>query len=128
MNAGTHVTYWSTSKSPPGFLRGGTVYNNGYITVPRDGLYYVYSQFWYDRQSSSHHWCSFYIKLNDRNDIGRTRHYRQNPGAYDESQYTGVTVMLTAKDRLSVTVGDTCYYEFQTNDMAFLELSTLVNS
>ena len=110
MNAGTRVTYWSTSTSPPGFLRGGTVYNNGYITVPRDGLYYVYSQFWYDRRSGQNY-CSFIIQLNDRK-IGRSFHYQQNPGGYDESQYTGVTVMLTANDRLSVSVGNTCYYEF----------------
>ena len=118
MNAGT-VTYWSTSTSPPGFLRGGTVYNNGYITVPRDGLYYVYSQFWYDRQSSSHYYCSFYIKLNDSNNIGITLHYRHNPNSGDESQYTGVTVMLTANDRLSVTMGHTCRYEFHTGGHTF---------
>ncbi|XP_062520049.1 collagen alpha-2(I) chain-like [Corticium candelabrum] len=117
--SGTHVTYWSTSTSPPGFLRGGTVYNNGYITVPRDGLYYVYSQFWYDRQLSSHNWCSFYIKLNDSNNIGRTAHYRQNPSGRDESQYTGVTVMLTANDRLSVTVERKCYYKFYASGCTF---------
>ncbi|XP_062519957.1 pulmonary surfactant-associated protein D-like [Corticium candelabrum] len=120
LSTGTRVTYWSTSTSPPGFLRGGTVYNNGYITVPRDGLYYVYSQFWYDRSSgSSQYFCSFYIKLNGSNNIGRAIHYRQNPGSRDESQYTGVTVMLTANDRLSVIVGSGCRYEFYTYDMAF---------
>ena len=119
MNAGTRVTYWSTSKSSPGFLRGGTVYKNGYITVPRDGLYYVYSQFWYDQQSSSQNYCSFHIKLNDSNNIGRAHHYRKNPISYDQSQYTGVTVMLTANDRLSVTVGHTCYYEFYSDSRAF---------
>ncbi|XP_062520155.1 uncharacterized protein LOC134195163 [Corticium candelabrum] len=119
LSSGT-VTYWSTSTLPPGFLRGGTVYNNGYITVPRDGLYYVYSQFWYDRSSgSSQNYCSFYIKLNDSNNIGITRHYRQNPNGGDESQYTGVTVMLTANDRLSVTVGHTCRYEFHTGGSTF---------
>ena len=118
MNAGTHVTYWSTSTSPPGFLRGGTVYNNGYITVPRDGLYYVYSQFWYDREGGQNY-CSFRIKLNDSNNLGGVYHYRQNPGGYDESQYTGLTVMLTANDRISVTVGHTCNYDFYTTDTAF---------
>ena len=120
MNAGTHVTYWSsTSTSTPGFLRGGIVYNNGYITVPRDGLYYVYSQFLYDRSLGKKNSCSFYIKLNDSNNIGRTYHNRENPKAGDESQYTGVTVMLTANDRLSVTAGNTCRYEFFSDCRAF---------
>ncbi|XP_062519913.1 uncharacterized protein LOC134194940 [Corticium candelabrum] len=119
LSVGTRVTYWSTSTSPPGFLRGGTVYNNGYITVPRDGLYYVYLQLWYERDAGQNY-CSFWIKLNDTNNIGSVYHYQQNTDGHDESQYTGLTVMLTANDRISVTVRDsTCNCDFYTTDTAF---------
>ena len=35
------ITYWSTSS--PSFLLGGITYNNGALTVPSDGVYYIYT-------------------------------------------------------------------------------------
>ena len=35
------ITYWSTSS--PSFLLGGITYNNGALTVPSDGIYYIYA-------------------------------------------------------------------------------------
>jgi hypothetical protein len=34
------IRYWSTSS--PSFLVGGITYNNGALTVPSDGIYYIY--------------------------------------------------------------------------------------
>jgi hypothetical protein len=35
------ITYWS-----PSFLLGGITYNNGALTVPADGVYYIYAHFY----------------------------------------------------------------------------------
>ena len=35
------ITYWSTSS--PSFLLGGITYSNGVLTVPSDGIYYIYA-------------------------------------------------------------------------------------
>ena len=43
------ITYWSTSS--PSFLLGGITYNNGALTVPSDGIYYIYAHLWLDDHS-----------------------------------------------------------------------------
>ena len=43
------ITYWSTSS--PSFLLGGITYNNGALTVPSDGVYYIYTNLRVKRSS-----------------------------------------------------------------------------
>ena len=43
------ITYWSTSS--PSFLLGGITYNNGALTVPSDGVYYIYTHLCVKRSS-----------------------------------------------------------------------------
>ncbi|XP_062519965.1 collagen alpha-1(XI) chain-like [Corticium candelabrum] len=110
ISSGTLITYWSTSTSQPGFLSGGMKYDGGFITVPHAGIYYVYSQFWFDLRSGQNY-CGFIVKLNDKY-LARSRIYQANPSTYDESQYTGFLVVMEKGDRLSVVAAYTCYLEF----------------
>ena len=107
---GTLITYWSTSTSQPGFLSGGMKYYGGFITVPHAGIYYVYSQFWFDSRSGQHS-CGFNVKLNDKY-LARSLIYQANPSGGDESQYTGFLVVMEKGDRLSVVAAYICYLDF----------------
>ena len=107
---GTLITYWTTNTSQPGFLSGGMKYNGGFITVPHGGIYYVYSQFWFDPHSEQNN-CQFDVKLNDKY-LARSQIYQANPSDNDESQYTGFLVVMEKGDRLSVVTGSTCYLHF----------------
>ena len=81
---GTLITFWSTRTSQPGFLSGGVKYNGGFITVPQAGIYYVYSQFWFDPQSGQNS-CAFSVKLNNKY-LAQSRNYQYSPNNNDESQ------------------------------------------
>jgi hypothetical protein len=43
------ITYWS-----PSFLLGGITYNNGALTVPSDGIYYIYAHLYLDQNSNNY--------------------------------------------------------------------------
>ena len=85
-------------------------YSNGYITVPVDGVYYVYAQLWYDAKLRQHK-SGFYIYHN--NDvIGQVHTQDDNPRSLDKTQYGGFTRSLSKGDRLSVQLSHTAWYEF----------------
>ena len=85
-------------------------YDGGFITVPHAGIYYVYSQFWFDPRSGQNY-CGFNVKLNDKY-LARSRVYQANPSTYNESQYTGFLVVMEKGDRLSVVAAYTCFLDF----------------
>jgi hypothetical protein len=43
------ITYWS-----PSFLLGGITYNNGALTVPADGIYYIYTHLYLNERSDGY--------------------------------------------------------------------------
>jgi hypothetical protein len=43
------ITYWS-----PSFLLGGITYNNGALTVPADGIYYIYAHLYLNERSGNY--------------------------------------------------------------------------
>ena len=111
--SGTLVTDWYTGSgqwySP--ILRGGMTYSSGYITVPKDGVYYVYAQMYVDPQSGQT-WCGFYMYVNDSYYIQSIQHFREpsTSTTRDDLLYSGVLKMLNKGDRLSVKSIYTCYF------------------
>ena len=85
-------------------------YSNGYITVPMDGIYYVYAQLWYDPQRGQPK-TGFYIYHN-RDVIGRVYIHNEAARSEDVTQYGGFVRSLSKGDRLSVKVSHTAHYEF----------------
>ena len=84
-------------------------YSGGYITVPKDGLYYIYAQLHYSPRSGQTV-CGFRIDLNNRNvDVAYAQNQSPN-GNQHGSRYTGLLKILSKGDRLSVKFISTCYY------------------
>lgn len=107
------VTRWQTSTwgTYGAVLRGSMSYSNGYITVPRAGVYYIYAQLWSDPHSKGDSKIAgFSIRVNGGATIataGAVQHYQE-----DETLYTGVIRQLQKGARLSVVIGRSEYYEF----------------
>jgi hypothetical protein len=112
-NYGYVVTQWYTNSgqwhSP--ILRGGMSYSGGYITIPKDGLYYIYAQLHYQPRSG-HRYCGLRINLKNRN-INEANFEKQLPsGDKQGSRYTGLLKILSKGDRLSVGIIGPCYFHF----------------
>jgi hypothetical protein len=109
-NSGTRVTDWYTASgawySP--ILRGGMTYSNGYITVPMDGVYYVYAQMFFDPRSGQTA-CGFYIYVNDSYYIQHVR--TPTITGRDDVLYGGALKTLNKGDRLSVVSMHTCLFQ-----------------
>ena len=87
------ITYWSTSS--PSFLVGGITYSNGALTVPSDGLYYIYIQLRVDLSSG---YASPSLRVN-----GGTlmfMGYRLNGGS--RTKYSGIIQRLKKGDSVDV--------------------------
>ena len=74
-------------------------YSNGYITVPEDGLYYIYAQLHFYPISSGTG-IYFYIRINDS---GVVRQYSSDHSSYQaHEEHTGFMRFLLKGDRVSV--------------------------
>jgi hypothetical protein len=62
------ITYWS-----PSFLLGGITYNNGALTVPSDGIYYIYAHLYVTKRSNSYNTPT--IRVNGSNKLYMTSYY-----------------------------------------------------
>ena len=97
------ITYWSTSS--PSFLMGGITYSNGALTVPSDGLYYIYIQLRVDLSSGS---AYPYLRVNG----GRVMYmeYQLNGGA--RTKYSGIIRRLKKGDSVDVYGSGYTYYMY----------------
>ena len=98
------VSSWTSS----GVMTGGITYNNGYITVPMTGVYYIYAQLWY-APLEGQRYCGFQIHHN-RSAIGRAFQDKASSIGEHETQYIGTMKAMSKGDRLSVRVTHTCRY------------------
>lgn len=89
------------------FLDNGMTYSNGIITVPKDGLYYIYAQVLCSPGGFST-WCGYTINVNG---FSISNHYF-NPLAQtgDESVVGGLLRKLNTGDELSVNAHVTGIY------------------
>ena len=90
--SGSLVTQWQSTGSGQWYspiLRGGMTYSGGFITVPKDGLYYIYAQLHYNPQSGQT-WCGFRIHWNNQA-VDYAYEQNQSPnGNQRGSRYTGL--------------------------------------
>ena len=108
------VTCWTSNSSE---MTGGITYYNGYITVPMDGVYYVYAQLLYNPKLGHGH-CGFSIYQN-RDRIGSAYKNTGSSLLSSASQYTGITKIMMPGDKLSVRVNFTAHYSFADDQAVF---------
>lgn len=93
-------------------------YSNGYITVPKGGLYYIYAQVNCNPNSNS--WCGFDIRVNGKSVC--QQHYSQFGSGLDvldsQTSQSGLLRKLSTGDRLWVIARNTGYYNI--NRQSFL--------
>ena len=110
--SGSLVTQWRSTGSGVWYspiLRGGMTYSGGYITVPKDGLYYIYAQLHHNPQSGQT-LCGFRIDWNNQA-VDYVFAQNQSPnGNQQGSRYTGLMKILNKGDRLSVRLSNTCFF------------------
>ena len=86
-------------------------YSNGYITVPKTGVYYIYAQLWCDpQQTGDSKWCGFDITINSNSGVARTVAVKDKED--DHSMYAGVIRPLQNGSTISVVIVNKEYYEF----------------
>ena len=110
LQSGSIITDWYTGSgqwhSP--ILRGGMTYSNGYITVPKAGLYYIYGQIHFDPKSGQTY-SGFYIYLNNKY-VDLTNQAIRSPNGYqDYTRYSGLLKLVSKGDRIYMKFADTVY-------------------
>ncbi|XP_062505037.1 collagen alpha-1(X) chain-like isoform X1 [Corticium candelabrum] len=91
------ITYWQTSS--PSFLLGAITYSNGALTIPSDGVYYIYTHLHLDDNSGSY--IQPYIRVNG-NLVLYISSY--NRGGY-ESKHGGLLQQLKKGDSVDIYGG-----------------------
>ena len=74
-------------------------YSNGYITVPKDGLYYIYEQIYFDPQSGQTR-SGFSIYLNSQYVDSTYQYHSSANGHQDYTRYSGLLKMVSKGDRI----------------------------
>ena len=83
-------------------------YSNGYITVPKDGLYYIYGKLFFDPRSGQTH-SGFYIYLSSRQVDFTYQYHPSANGSQDYTRYSGLLKMVSKGDRICMKFALTVY-------------------
>ena len=83
-------------------------YSNGYITVPKDGLYYIYGKIYFDPQSGQAR-SGFYIYLNSQYVEFTYQYHPSANGNQDYTRYSGLLKMVSKGDRIYMKFVYTVY-------------------
>ena len=97
------ITYWQTSS--PSFLLGGITYSNGALTIPSDGVYYIYTHLYLDNNSGSR--IRAYIRVNGKLVLLIQSYHTHGE---DKSKHAGVLQQLKEGDSVDIHGGRSKYY------------------
>ena len=110
LQSGSNITDWYTGygKWYSPILRGGMTYSNGYITVPKDGIYYIYGKIWFDPQLRQTH-SGFYIYLNSQYVDFAFQYLPSANVNQDYTRYSGLLTRASKEDRIYMKFVYTVY-------------------
>ena len=97
------ITYWQTSS--PSFLLGAITYSNGALTIPSDGVYYIYTQLYLDANSGSH--IQPYIRVNGNDVLVITSYHHHSE---EKTKHTGLLQQLKKGDSVDICGGGYRHY------------------
>ena len=92
------ITYWQTSS--PSFLLGAITYSNGALTIPSDGVYYIYTQLHVDANSGNY--ILPYIRVNGKLVLIITSYHHHGQ---DKSRHAGLLQQLKKGDSVDIHGG-----------------------
>ncbi|XP_062508029.1 pulmonary surfactant-associated protein D-like [Corticium candelabrum] len=104
------ITYWQTSS--PSFLLGGITYSNGALTIPSDGVYYIYTHLYLDDQSGSY--IQPYIRVNG-NRVLRIQSYHAH--SEEKTKHAGLLQQLRKADVIDIHGGGSYHYMGSTHSV-----------
>ncbi|XP_062509088.1 pulmonary surfactant-associated protein D-like [Corticium candelabrum] len=104
------ITYWKTSS--PSFLLGAITYSNGALTIPSDGVYYIYTHLYVDAKSGNY--IQPYIRVND-NVVLYITSYHGN--GRDKTKHAGVLQQLKKGDSVDIYGGGYRHYMASTRSV-----------
>ena len=91
------ITYWQTSS--PSFLLGAITYSNGALTIPSDGVYYIYTHLWLNDNSGG---IYPYIRVNG-NRVLRIVSYHYH--SEEKTKHAGLLQQLKKGDSVDIYGG-----------------------
>ena len=83
-------------------------YSNGYITVPKDGLYYIYGKIHFDPQSGQTR-SELRIYVNSQIVDSTYQYFPSANGNQDYTRYSGLLKMVSKGDRIYMKFVYTVY-------------------
>ena len=92
------ITYWQTSS--PSFLLGAITYSNGALTIPSDGVYYIYTQLYLHDNSGNH--PQLYVRVNGNPVLYITSYYHHSES---KSKHAGLLQQLKKGDSVDIYGG-----------------------
>ena len=95
------ITYWQTGS--PSFLLGAITYNNGALTIPSDGVYYIYTHLWLSAKGGNY--MEPYIRVNG-NLVLRMKSYDH----YSQTRHGGLLQQLKKGDSVDIYGGGHQHY------------------
>ena len=97
------ITYWQTSS--PSFLLGAITYSNGALTIPSDGVYYIYTHLYLHGNSGSY--IQPYIRVNGSRVLYiSSYHYHGEP----KTKHAGLLQQLKKGDSVDIYGGGYRHY------------------
>ena len=92
------ITYWQTSS--PSFLLGAITYSNGALTIPSDGVYYIYTHLYLKANSGSYN--TPYIRVNGNVVLYITSYHHHSKY---KSKHAGLLQQLKKGDSVDIYGG-----------------------
>ena len=92
------ITYWHTSS--PSFLLGAITYSNGALTIPSDGVYYIYTQLYLNAKNGNY--IQPYIRVNGNLVLYITSYHYHDES---KSKHAGLLQQLKKGDSVDIYGG-----------------------
>ena len=92
------ITYWQTSS--PSFLLGAITYSNGALTIPSDGVYYIYTHLYLNDNSGNY--IQPYIRVNGNIALYISSYHHHGEG---KTKHAGLLQQLKKGDSVDIYGG-----------------------
>ena len=104
------ITYWQTSS--PSFLLGAITYSNGALTIPSDGVYYIYTHLYLNANSG--YAIYPYIRVNGNRVLYIASYHHHSE---QKTKHAGLLQQLKRGDSVEIYGGGHQHYMSSTHSV-----------